>query len=458
MNRSRPSKLLATIAILLPLVTTLVQWLLWEYIRPFVWFLFYPTVFFTSRIGGKRAGIASTVVSALLVTYVFIPPQLSYSGKASNNLLSVLVFTLMGVCFSFTHDRLARSDRQRAEAEEEVRQARDELRAAQLDLLEAEKQKSNSELQASEERLRFALETCEIGAWEFDTTGRATFRSPLHHRIFGYHAPPSVWNYQSFIDHVVPDDRPVVEGRIWNSTAAASGWSLECRIRRADGEIRWIWVAGRPRQASAVSSARFAGIVQDITDRKRTEEALRAIEMGRDVALDAAQAGTWEWELPTGRIVWSKQLWGLYGLSEQAEPSYDTWLDTVHPHHRPCVAEAIEGIRRRGGELNIEWRVHTADDSERWLMARGRPLVASDGSVARYLGVVIDITRQKLPEERLKRRNDELERFGRAAEERELTMIRLKRRVNDLCAQLGQDPPYDLAFLAEAGVKPEEQP
>ena len=57
--------------------------------------------------------------------------------------------------------------------------------------------------------------------------------------------------------------------------AARSDWNFECRIRRVDGEVRWIWAAGRHSEDATGSARQMAGIVQDITERKRTEEALR---------------------------------------------------------------------------------------------------------------------------------------------------------------------------------------
>lgn len=99
------------LALLFPFITCWVQWQFWSVFKPFVWFLFYPTVYFSSRIGGKHVGLVSTAISALLVVYFFMPPQLSFAGKHTNNLYSVAVFILMGALFSYTHDRLERADR-----------------------------------------------------------------------------------------------------------------------------------------------------------------------------------------------------------------------------------------------------------------------------------------------------------------------------------------------------------
>ena len=116
-----------TLALLLPFVTCALQWQFWPVFRPFVWFLFFPTVFFSSRIGGKFVGLVSTAISALLVVYFFIPPQLSFSDKAANNLYSVALFLVMGGLFSLTHDKLEKAKCRAANALEESRVANELL-------------------------------------------------------------------------------------------------------------------------------------------------------------------------------------------------------------------------------------------------------------------------------------------------------------------------------------------
>lgn len=118
----------------LPLVAAVVQWVTWPLIQPYVWFLFYPTVFFSSEIGGLRAGLVSTVLSAFLVVFVFVPPQMTLASKPASTMYSVLVFGVMGVLFSVTHERLSRANRRAAEALHSAEVANDNLQAAHADV------------------------------------------------------------------------------------------------------------------------------------------------------------------------------------------------------------------------------------------------------------------------------------------------------------------------------------
>ncbi len=93
------------IAILIPFIALGLQWVLWEYIAPFVWFLFFPAVFFSARLGRLKGGLISTILSALIVVYFFISPQLSWEIKNPYNLFSVGMFIVMGVLFSDIQER-----------------------------------------------------------------------------------------------------------------------------------------------------------------------------------------------------------------------------------------------------------------------------------------------------------------------------------------------------------------
>ncbi|MHC1744178.1 MAG: sensor histidine kinase [Syntrophobacteraceae bacterium] len=128
-------------------------------------------------------------------------------------------------------------------------------------------------------------------------------------------------------------------------------------------------------------------------------EAVKALRESQEVlhlAQEAANAGSWEWDLRTDKNFWSEELWRLYGLEPHScEPSYDVWARTVHPDDRPKAELAVQEAARTRTEINTEWRVLHADNSERWLMSRGKPIRDEKGETVRYVGIVMDITERK---------------------------------------------------------------
>ncbi len=99
----------------IPLLALGLQWLLWRYISPFVWFFFYPAVFLSAWVGGFWSGMISTALSAGIVYFFFLPPQLSWKLDNPVNIFSIVVFAIMGYLFSDVQQRL-QAARRRAEA------------------------------------------------------------------------------------------------------------------------------------------------------------------------------------------------------------------------------------------------------------------------------------------------------------------------------------------------------
>ena len=138
-----------------------------------------------------------------------------------------------------------------------------------------ERKQLEAALLESEDRLRFALDEIETGAWEIDLVDHSTYRSLKHDQIFGYETILPQWTYEMFLEHVVPEDRAGVDQKFQQALKTRGDWQFECRILRRDGAERWIMAKGRHRFDSGSQPRRLAGIVQDITQRKQLEEQLR---------------------------------------------------------------------------------------------------------------------------------------------------------------------------------------
>ncbi len=151
----------------------------------------------------------------------------------------------------------------------------------------------------------------------------------------------------------------------------------------------------------------LANQTADIMERAEKEEVLRQSEEHRRLAQDAAKSGSWCTDLSTSRSFWSEELWELYGLEPGiCEPSYKSWISSIHPDYREEVAREAQKAMREGTELQVEWLVKDTSKGERWMMSRGRPIFNASGKPVKMIGVVMDITERKQSEKLLLESNE----------------------------------------------------
>jgi len=130
---------------------------------------------------------------------------------------------------------------------------------------------TENKIRKNEARLQFILKGNNIGDWELNLTDHTAYRSLKHDQIFGYDSLLVEWSYETFLEHVVPEDRACVDKKFQRAISNKTNWNFECRIRTKDGEIRWITASGGHLFDKTGIAEEMTGIVQDITQKKETE-------------------------------------------------------------------------------------------------------------------------------------------------------------------------------------------
>ena len=103
--------------------------------------------------------------------------------------------------------------------------------------------------------------------------------------------------------------------------------------------------------------------------------------------------GKWEWHVQNDRIVWSEELYRIYGLEpREFRPSYDAYLQRIHPADRKRVQLIVAQAMRDGKSYDFEHRVIWPDGTERVVAAHGEVERDSHGRVVRLFGLTRDIT------------------------------------------------------------------
>ncbi len=136
--------------------------------------------------------------------------------------------------------------------------------------------------------------------------------------------------------------------------------------------------------------------------RTRHELSLQESEERLALAVESAGAGLWTLEFSTG-VFWATERGrAIFGYSPDEIISMERLEASIHPDDRDTVRGAIEQSVRTGDPLHVDYRIHIADGSERWISSRGQPRFRSDGEPERLMGISIDISERKAREEALR--------------------------------------------------------
>ena len=137
-------------------------------------------------------------------------------------------------------------------------------------------------------------------------------------------------------------------------------------------------------------------VFRSITRRQAVAQELNKAQERFSQSQKFANIGTWDWNVQTGDLYWTKTIGPLFGYKEgELETSYENFLAAIHPDDRDSVQAAVNTCIEAGVEYNIEHRVVWPDGTVRWLHECGDVVRADDGSPINMLGVVQDITKRK---------------------------------------------------------------
>ncbi len=221
------------------------------------------------------------------------------------------------------------------------------------------------------------------------------------------------WGWQSVHD---PKVLPAVMEEWQASIASGRPFDMTFPLRGADGTFRPFLTRVMPFKNDGQIVLWF-GTNTDISQQKRAEEALREGREQLTLALQAGRLGTWQVDLLTGELACSDGCRAHFGLLPGATFTYAMlWEAIVAEDREPTRVEAERAIERKD-DFAAEMRVIWPDGTRHWILARGRPICATDGTPVRLTGVTQDITDKKRSAEERERLLD-AERAARTDAER----------------------------------------
>jgi PAS domain S-box-containing protein len=254
-------------------------------------------------------------------------------------------------------------------------------------------------------RFEIAAHAASLGVWDWDLTSGKFYYSRRAKEICGF-PPDAEVTFEQVRSATHPDDLPRTSalGRRAVDPAVRAHEPYRYRVIRADtGEVRWVLAQGDAvfdGDGPSAAALRYIGTLQDITQQRNAEQALVESEARLRYAIEAGNMAVWEIDLERNTITPSPELNALCGFPLDAKPT----LEDIRARYAPGEEERIEQERialMARGETSIQttFKQIWPNGTERWLLLRASVAPPSDAIARRVIGVLIDITAQKLAEQ-----------------------------------------------------------
>jgi PAS domain S-box-containing protein len=261
------------------------------------------------------------------------------------------------------------------------------------------------ELQRSEFYLAEGQRLAHMGSWALDPDG-FYYWSPELFRMHGLDPvskPPSV---QEYLDCVHPQDRESMADLIRRLVAEGSPFDATKRIVRPNGDVRHIRCVGGPLVDNQ-SRKKYVGSAIDVTERELLTQDLHRREAYLAEAQRLSHTGSWAWNVRTGALFWSQEIFRIYGYNPQETgPTWEQFLERVHPEDRAQVEQRakIETTRKEWVDSQGDFRIVLPDGTIKYLHSVAHPVTDGSGEITEIIGTVMDVTEHKLLTQELRRR------------------------------------------------------
>jgi PAS domain S-box-containing protein len=258
-----------------------------------------------------------------------------------------------------------------------------------------ERQALSRKLEESKARLEEAQRVAHIGHYEWNLiANRVTWSDELY-RIYGLHPQEGPIDMAMVSEMIHPDDREHVFRAAEEAVRSGVHTEAEHRVVRPDGEVRTVQGLGTVKRDASGRAYEMFGTVQDITDRKRAEEALQRSQLYLSEGQRLAHMGSWAFNA-AGFDYWSSELFQVHGLDPGGKPpTVEEYLHLVHPEDRDFMEQEVHKMSSDHREFDFTKRIVRPDGQIRHVRCVGVPMTERR-TFKGFVGTGIDVTEQEL--------------------------------------------------------------
>ncbi|NJC35173.1 PAS domain S-box-containing protein [Sphingomonas jejuensis] len=258
----------------------------------------------------------------------------------------------------------------------------------------------------SEARFRCMAEAAPVGIFRADADGQITYLNRLWSEKTGMPLEESLgsgWR-RALVDPTIFDGDPTFAG--FKTPGDVRRRTL--KLRGAGGQDLWMETVNAAEFDEAGTLTGFVGVLVDVTDQRAALDALSESERRFQTLANLAPAGIFRTDV-LGNCAYVNDAWmRITGFDDDSWKG-DGWAVAVHPDDRQRIYDAWANAVATRSAYREEWRWQRSDGSVAWVDGVGRPEVDESGTIAGFVGVIMDITERRMAEAKLAERDAQLE-------------------------------------------------
>jgi PAS domain S-box-containing protein len=282
-------------------------------------------------------------------------------------------------------------------------------------------------LRGRERELSHLVDMVPSYIWRLSPEGEPNFYNERLKEYFGLDAAnaekPGMSRLAAAVRAAIhPDDAAPLEQALKRCFVTGETFSMEYRLRRADGVYRWMLGRAEPLRDESGAILQWYGLAHDIDDKMRTQDALREREQELSLLVDMVPSNLWRLSPDGETTLANKRMADFLGMDLSDKSQLEEVMNTIfHPDDAEAVGDALGRCLLTGEQFSMKYRLRRADGVYRWMSGRAEPMRDQDGRIVQWFGLCHDIDDQMRAEDALRRTSEKLAQAARAASLAELS-------------------------------------